>query len=84
MSIPTTEQQRINQAQADLNKRRADDQAAVADAQHKLAKAVIDRLAGVPMHGTNVGETAIVVATVLDLLGVKHDPIKPTQSTKPG
>jgi hypothetical protein len=79
MSIPTTEQEKINQAQAELNKRRNDAQAKALADQHALGKAVQEQLAGIPMHGTNVPEVAMVCAAVLALKEYRNDPGKPAQ-----
>jgi hypothetical protein len=79
MSLSQTEQDKINEAQAALDKRRADESARLTAQQRQLADAVQARIASVPMHGTNIGETALVVVAVLDVLGVKYDPGQPAQ-----
>lgn len=76
MSIATSEQQRINDAQAKLDADRLQAQKNATAMQHEMAKAVAEKLVGVPMHDTNVGEVAMVVLAVLEYRESHRDTAK--------
>jgi len=79
MTTPTTEQQRINDAQAALDKQRIAAQQKAAQDMHDIGKRVQEQLVGVPMSQTNVNETVMVVLAVLALKDQRNDTSQPAQ-----
>lgn len=83
MTTPTQQQADLDRRQRELNQDRTDATKKLQEQQRELAKAVHEKLAGVPMHDTNIGEVALVVAAVLALRENKHDSHVPAKPAHP-